>query len=208
MENINAFDILITLIKACQENCDEPIVHGPEGYGAILESADYLLAQSVRQLWNRDGHRFVSVKAAKLWDDLKVEGPIFDYCYQKPVHYKNEVPVHVKGYTGAKGTPDWEEDLKYKDAGDCFRFRQVFHIEHIVPINVILKELINLDLSEEKEVVYEKMDAVLNKIYVCYMTKEEDRTLNRNGAKTNRPDDYREVLDKQYKEAGIEVVGQ
>ena len=208
MENVNAFDILITLIKACQENCNEPIVRGPEGYDVILGSADYLLGQSVRQLWSREGHKFVSKKAAKLWGDLKVEGSIFDYCYQKPVHYKNEAPVHVKGYTGAKGTPDWEEDLIFKRTGDCFRFRQVSHIEHIVPIKIILEELLNLDLSEEKEVIYKKMDAILNKIYVCYITKEEDRALNRIGAKTKRPDDYREVLNKQYKEAGIEIVGQ
>lgn len=62
---------------------------------------------------------------------------------------------------------DWEEDLKFEKNGDSFKFRQVFHIEHIVPISIIIEELLKLDLSQEKDIIYKKMNAILNKIYVC-----------------------------------------
>lgn len=205
METVNAFDILIALIKACQDNYEEPCVSGPKGYDSTLGGIYYLLGQSVRHLWNKEGHKALSKEANKLWNDLKVDDSIFDYYYQKRVYYKNDIPVHVKGYTGAKSTPDWEEDLKFVKTGDNFKFRQVFHIEHIVPISIIIDELLKLDLSEEKEIVYKKMNTILNKIYVCYMTKDEDRKLNK-VAKTNRSDNYIEVINNEYKKAGIEVV--
>ena len=205
METVNSFDILIALIKGCQQNGDDQHIDGPENHDAKIGNLKYLLGQIVRSLWNRKGHKGLSKEAARIWDGLKVGEDIFDYYYQCKVFYKNDVPVHVKGYIGAKSNPDWEEDLKFTKEGDYFRFRQVFHIEHIVPISVILKQLISLDLSEDLDVVYSKIEAILDKIYVCYITKEEDRKLNKR-AKTNRPDDYRKVIEGVYKDAGIEVI--
>ena len=205
METVNSFDILIALIKGCQQNGDDQHIDGPENHDAKIGNLKYLLGQIVRSLWNRKGHKGLSKEAARIWDGLKVGEDIFDYYYQCKVFYKNDVPVHVKGYIGAKSNPDWEEDLKFTKEGDYFRFRQVFHIEHIVPISVILEQLISLDLSEDLDVVYSKIEAILDKIYVCYITKEEDRKLNKR-AKTNRPDDYRKVIEGVYKDAGIEVI--
>lgn len=204
METINSFDILISLIKACQEDANKPHVNGPNDYEGAMGGSYYILGQSVRQLWNRKGHRCVSKEASELWDKLKVGDSIFKYSYQKPIYYKNEEPVHVKGYVGARSTPDWEEDIKFSKEGDRFRFRSVFHIEHIVPIGIILKELLSIDLSKSKEEVYAKLDEILDKIYVCYMTKEEDRNLNK-VAKTNRSDNYLEVINTVYKTARIEI---
>ena len=158
----------------------------------------------MRQLWNREGHICVSKAALELWDRLKVGESIFDYYYQKPVFYQNEEPVHLKFYVGAKSTPDLEKYVHFEKEGDCFRFRQVFHIEHIVSIGIILDRLLELDLSEARESVYRKLDSILDKIYVCYMTKEEDRELNKH-AKTRRSEDYLEVIATDYKSAGIEI---
>ena len=204
MEAINSFEILISLIKACQDKPEEPNVRGPNGYDSTLGGAHYLLGQCIRNLWTREGHRCVSKKAHDLWERLEVGKPIFDYWYQKPVYYRNTEPVHVKGYVGAKSTPDWEEDLRFTKKGDYFRFRQVFHIEHIVPIGIILKELLELDISKDRDEVYGELNSILGKIYVCYMTKEEDRCLNK-VAKSNRSDDYLEVINTDYRKAGIEI---
>lgn len=204
METVNSFDILIALIKACQSNDEYPHVDGPNGYEAAMGSPKYLLGQSIRQLWNRKGHRCVSKMALELWNKLKVDDSIFKYSYQKPIYYKNEEPVSVKKYVGASSTPYWEGDIKFTKKGDYFRFRQVFHIEHIVPINVILEELLEIDLSKDKDEVYKKLDEILNKIYVCYITKKEDKELNK-VAKTKRSDNYLEVISKDYKNAGIEI---
>lgn len=96
METVNSFDILIALIKACQSNDEYPHVDGPNGYEAAMGSPKYLLGQSIRQLWNRKGHRCVSKTALDLWNNLKVGDSIFNYWYQKPIYYKNEEPVHIK----------------------------------------------------------------------------------------------------------------
>ena len=156
METVNSFDILIALIKGCQQNGDDQHIDGPENHDAKIGNLKYLLGQIVRSLWNRKGHKGLSKEAARIWDGLKVGEDIFDYYYQRKVFYKNDVPVHVKGYIGAKSNPDWEEDLKFTKEGDYFRFRQVFHIEHIVPISVILEQLISLDLSEDLDVVTDR----------------------------------------------------
>ena len=61
-----------------------------------------------------------------------------------------------------------------------------------------------LSILFTKDEVYKKLDEILNKIYVCYITKEEDKDLNR-VAKTKRSDNYLEVISKDYKNAGIEI---
>lgn len=63
-----------------------------------------------------------------------------------------------------------------------------------------------IDLSKDKDEVYKEIDEILNKIYVCYITKKEDKDLNR-VAKTKRSDNYLEVINKDYKDAGIEIAG-
>lgn len=100
METCNSFDILISLIKACQADFKKTHIDGLDGYEATMGGAYSLLGQSVRQLWNRKGHRCVSKKALELWNKLKVDDSIYNYEYQKPIYYKNEDPVLIKGYTG------------------------------------------------------------------------------------------------------------
>ncbi len=204
METVNSFDILISLISACQENSKEPHIKGPIGYDATLGGAYYLLGQTIRQLWNRKGNKCVSKKALELWNSLKVGDSIFNYWYQKPIYYQNEYPVFIKCYKGAESKPYWEGNIQFTHNKDYFRFRQVFHIEHIVPIGIILDQLLELNLQQDREIVYPKLDAILSKIHVCYMTKEEDRNLNR-VAKTKRSDNYLEVLSSDYQKAGIEI---
>lgn len=206
METINSFDILIALIKACQktEIDKDRFLSGPDDYEGNVASPFYLLNQTVRQLWNRKGHKCVSKKALELWNKLKVGKCIYDFYYQMPIEYKNEEPVHIKIYVGAAGTPSEEKDVVVSDKNSFFRFRQVFHKEHIVPIGIILKQLLEIDLSKDKDEVYKKIDEILNKIYICYMLKEEDRALNKI-AKTKRSDDYLHVINTDYKKAGIEI---
>lgn len=204
MVTCNSLDILISLIKACQDDFNNPRVDGPSDYEVILGSADYILGQIVRNLYNRTGHRCVSKQALKIWNKLKVGDSIFNYWNQKKVYYKNDEPIHLKYYKGAKSVPELEENVKFNKEGDSFKFRDVFHIEHIVPIKVIVKQLLAVDLIKDKKEVYHDINCILDKIYVCYITKEEDRKLNKI-AKMNRSDNYLNVINTIYKKAGIEI---
>ncbi len=205
METINSFDFLIALIKACQAKDKDPYIESPKGFNAKLGSSYYLLNQSIRQLWDRPGHMFVTKKALEFWNKFKIGEPIFKYYYQKPVFYKNVEPENIKLYKGAYKKPYWEGYIQYTGKKECFRFRQAFHREHIVPVNIIIEQLLKLNFEKEKAEVYKEIDAILNKIYICYMLKEENVRLDE-VAKNNRSDNYRQVLDDDYAKAQIEIV--
>ncbi len=204
MNDTNLFDYFSALIEACQKDKNQPRIYAPTGYDYCLEGAYYLLNQSIRQLAFRKGHRCVSKAAFTLWNNLQVRQPIFNYWYQKPVCYNNSEPVTVSFYRGAGSEPFLRKEIKFEGKNSCFPFRQVFHVEHVVPVNVILNQLLNVNLSDNKEKVYENIHTVLDKIYLCYMTKEEDRRLNKI-AKTRRSDNFAEVIAKEYRDAGIEI---
>ena len=204
METVNSFDVILSLIKACKNEETFYAVSGPRNHDIKLGNSHYLLGQIIRNLWNQKGHRCISKRVLELWNKLKIGEPIINYYYQMPVYYENEEPVHIKCYKGAGSSSNWEGDIKYINKTDYFRFREVFHIEHIVPVGIILKQLLELDLNLDKEVLYNKLNFILDKIYVCYMLKEEDRKLNK-VSKNNRSDNYLEVIDNDYKKAGIEI---
>lgn len=205
METINSFDIILALIKAHKDENTFHTVPGPDNYDVKLDSVHYLLGQTIRNLWNKKGHICISKKALEKWNELKVGEPIINYSYQKPVYYKNEEPVYIKCYKGASSSPYYGGEVKYVGNSSYFRFRQVFHIEHIVPIGVILEELLKVDINLDKEVLYKELNFILDKIYVCFMLKEEDKELNKVN-KIKRSDNYLEVINSDYKKAGIEIV--
>lgn len=144
MKIVNCYDILIYLIKSCQtNNLSETFINGLNGFEeARLGGTYYLLNQFIRQFYDRNKHRGISKNAFDLWKRLKINDSYTNYRYQKPVYYKNSEPVSVKFYIGSNNKPDYEKELIFTNHNDHFRFRQVFHIEHIVPVNVILKELL------------------------------------------------------------------
>ncbi len=204
METINSFDIILTLIKACKDEKSYFTVPGPTNHDIKLGASFYLLGQAVRNLWNQKNHRCVSKKALDLWNSLNIGKPIFDYAYQDPIYYKNLTPVHIKLYKGASNTPYFEGNIQCLKKNDHFKFREAFHIDHIVPINIILEQLLELDLSLDKETLYNKLNFIVDKIYVCFILKEEDRKLNKI-SKSKRSDNYLEVLKNDYKKAEIEI---
>ena len=75
----------------------------------------------------------------------------------------------------------------------------------IVPVEIIKKELLGLDLKCDFKVQAERVETILDKIYVCKMLKEENA-----GLKNKRSsDDYKNIIENDYKnaETPIEVVG-
>lgn len=204
MKTINSFDIILALIKACKDEENFYALSGPKNHNIKLGNSFYLLNQVVRNLWNQKGHKCVSKKALELWNNLNIEKPIFDFYNQLPVYYKNLNPVYIKLYKGASNTPYFEGNIQCLKKNDHFKFREAFHIEHIVPINIILEQLLELDLSLDKETLYNKLNFIVDKIYVCFILKEEDRKLNKI-SKSKRSDNYLEVLENDYKKANIEI---
>lgn len=81
--------------------------------------------------------------------------------------------------------------------GESFAYREVFHDEHIIPINVIINELLKLS-----NLNYQTVVEILSKISVCKMLKTEDRSIY-NARK--RVFDVNEIIETTYLEANIYV---
>ena len=198
-QEITVLDIIITLAKAIKEtkepdekNCQYYLDDGTNR----LWGAKYLLGQILRQYRIKDSHIFISVAADKLWKEVTNEEMCnYNYTMGVPVHREK----YLELYKGASKTPFYKG--VFKD-GDNFQYRQVFHDEHVIPIEMIIKKL-----EEEKDLNYTNVQKILDNIYMCRMLKSENLELNK-GNRNAREWDVKETIQKIYKEKHyIEIVG-
>ncbi|MDD4832604.1 MAG: hypothetical protein PHI78_02900 [Clostridia bacterium] len=101
---------------------------------------------------------------------------IFNYTYTDKVIISNPnffEPVDF--FKGGEKNPCVCKDLHAKNS---FAFREIFHDEHIVPINVIIKQLLSMDPT------HENIKSVIGKIGVCKMLKTLRPSNTRAGKET------------------------
>jgi hypothetical protein len=210
MSNNATIEIIYTILKNCEKyrsdaNCKECTKNGTtqckpkkcewhyipqEKGGRIIWGVDYLLGQILRQIDVPDERKHVSVGATEKWKELGFdEKDIWKYNYQDAVSCNTSATV-VK-YKGA--SKNGEEVSATENGG--FTFREVFHDEHIVPINDVLEELFKIP---KEKLTLEMISEYLDKIHVCRILKSEDRKIH---PKYNRGCDldYKRVYDEIYK---------
>ncbi len=199
-EKNKVLDIIIELAKAIKEtkepdekNCQYYLDDGTNR----LWGAKYLLGQILRQYRIKEDHIFVSVAANELWRKITNEEMYkYNYTMKVPVHRDCELDL----YRGASSAP-FEKGKQHKP-NDTFQYRQVFHDEHVIPIEMIIKKL-----EEEKDLNYTNVQKILDNIYMCRMLKSENLELNK-GNRNAREWDVKETIEKIYKEKHyIEIVG-
>ena len=197
----NVLDIIIALVKAIKEtkepdekNCRYYLEDGKNR----LWGAKYLLNQVLRQYRINDDHIFISIAADKLWKEItdgKVEIKNYNYTMQIPVHKECTLDL----YKGAANIPF--EKAKTLKPSDTFQYRQVFHDEHVIPIEMIIKKL-----EGEKNLTYENVQKILDNIYMCRMLKSENIELNK-GNRNTREWDVKKTIEEIYNEKHhIEIV--
>ncbi|MBR4770905.1 MAG: hypothetical protein IK090_08285 [Clostridia bacterium] len=171
--------------------------------GISKEGVYYILNQTIRQLWIPEDHYLQSVRARDWWEK-NAEGDMILCSYKDKVVVKNDIPSHPT-YIGASKKPVTEEGTDLKK-GDSFEYRSFFHNEHIVPVDTIEKQLLQLDVDGMKPPVLAKeVETILDKIYICMMLKEENA-----GLKNKRcSDNYQKIIRDDYAKAKtpIKVVG-
>lgn len=178
MEKNEVLDIIISFVNGCKDKscikCN----------GKRIGNTNYLLNQILRQYDIDDDHILVSKKARALWTEIAEKEDIRKVNYRKTFEAKIDKEINM--YFGAKksGEPTWIKK------GQKVIWNNIFHDEHAIPINVIIKELCSLEPLN-----YENVLKVLDKIYICKMLKEEDRNIK---LKSNRPADIIEVVEKIY----------
>lgn len=183
-------DIIIPFIEATKN--DRPI-NSENQLVPQMGGTKYLLGQMIRQLQILPNHYFISTKAKALWEQISTKD-ILCYHYRELVQCENEQEIPVNCYKNNSKIP---HELRAK-IGKQFIYRDVFHDEHMTPVNDIIERLIAIDTPN-----YENVSKVLNSIYICKMLKDEDRRLY---PKYHRPSEISQIIDKIYTPAGIEIV--
>ena len=194
---IKVLDIIIALTDAVKKtqmidenNCQYYLEDGVNR----LWGAKYLLGQILRQYRIKEDHIFISVAADKLWREItdgkeKIEN----------YHYTMDVPVHkeckLNLYKGAAKEP-FEKEKAFAPT-NTFQYRQVFHDEHVIPIEDVIQKLISLETLN-----YENVQNILNNIYMCRMLKSENIGLSHKG----RPWSVVDTIRTIYHEKNIEIV--
>ncbi len=200
MENkCEVYDIIISLVKGYKNkdaNSEHFIESEFDGKKIWLLNTQYLLNQFLRQINVPQERCLVSQKALEKWKSLVGDEDINKYYYRENVEVKYD--GFISEYKGAKKNPEPEREVK---PGDTFIFRDLFHLEHVVPISVIIEELCTL--YDNDALNYENVDKVISSIYVCRMLKEEDRRIEE---KYKRPNNKDDVIKDVYDKARIVLV--
>ena len=195
MDKNPVLDIIISLLEnekiyRINKKVGSKIECSYNGKTYVLWNSNYLLGQIIRQYCISEDKYYISQKAKALWEQITKQN-IWDYSYRDRIICENDAEISAKSYKGASS--------KYSTttlrSGVEFIFNDIFHDEHIIPINVIIKELKSLP-----ECTYKTIEDTLDKIRVCRMLKEEDREIKE---KSRRPSDFNYVIENIYKKHGI-----
>ena len=219
MSNNATIEIIYTILKNCEEyrsdaNCKECTKNGTtqckpkkckwhyipqEKGGRIIWGVDYLLGQILRQIDVPKERKHLSRGAMEKWNALGLDDKnIWEYNYQDWVECNISGEIVIEEYIGSSS-----KSKERKLTGNCgFKFRDVFHDEHIVPINDILEELFKIP---KEQLTYEKISEYLDKIHICRILKSEDRNIQ---PKYNRGCDldFERVYDEIYKKCGVTIL--
>ena len=140
-----------------------------------LHSFKYLLGQTIRAYIIPANQIHVSVGASQRWKKL-TSASIFKFTYDEFVTcdvLQTSVPCNFYNGSQKNGTPT------QINPGDRFRFNNMFHVDHVIPVSLILNELIGLTAPCAQQV-----KNTLDKMHLCYILKDEDRKLGRTKSRT------------------------
>lgn len=167
-------DIIMSALKGIQLDRDNIILYR------------YLLNQAIRQYIIPEENWHLSKAAKELWDSITSED-IRKYNYKQPITCDRADQTPVKKFAGNNSIGS---DIKI-EKGDIIPFNKLFSAEHMTPVADIIKELKALD-----DITPENVKAILDKIHICRVTKEEDRKIN---PKYGRDIDIEKIKNDAYK---------
>lgn len=156
-----------------------------------LKSLKYLINQAVRQYDIPKGNRHVSRAAHARWKELS-SNDILNKHYQDKV-VCDRLAGTSKQYTLFIGASKKGKPTIITEKG--FRFRQMFHEDHVIPVAMIVDSLIKKGKTNEQTI-----KKLLNKMHICTLLKAEDHRLPK---KEGRFLDFWKTINTAYDRAGI-----
>lgn len=195
MNNKNILDIIIFLTNEMKKNNHH--INNIDSYEITFGGAKYILSQLLRQLKLPPSNYLVTIEADKLWNEIRYEDTLLttELSYSSKVVVQKDCEISLDRYRGASSTPE-DKKLILKQ-GSHFKYNDVFHDDHIIPIKNIVEELYNLN-----DVNYQNVQNILNKITICKMLKQEDRNLKN---KTANRDSVIGVIKNIYNTKGVYI---
>lgn len=189
MKNDAIINSIITLLEAYNKALSDKSNQGIRNSNSLK----YLINQSIRQYDIPPNNLHVSEKALKQWKDLTTS-KIEDYHYNDKVICDNQIKTKsIKLYKGANGKGNY----KKLSLGDSFKFNAIFHEDHVIPVSLILKEIVKLEIIN-----YNSIKDILDMMHICVILKEEDRKLGRT---KERDIDFNKTIVDVYNKNGVEL---
>lgn len=185
-------DTIVVLLKGYKKLCATQNVNAQH-----ISSLEYILGQTIRAYKVPDEKTFISEAAKDRWESLTSDD-INKYDYnQKFTCDKLKKSTDFLLFTGSqnKGT------LTTINPGDKICFNDMFHVDHIVPVQLIKEELHGLSMSQ---ITAQKVGRILQKMCLCRILKEEDRKIGRTAGRTL---DCKQTICNVYNPNGVFVVG-
>ena len=195
MKDTNIFDAIIMLTKAIKntpKTKNKNISYYSAFDGYKFGNLKYILNQLLRQYDIPQDRIFISEEALNYWNSI-TNDDITKFNYTDKFTLKTPLNEIYKGANKSPQTLD-----KPIEAGRKIEFRKVFHEEHIIPVDNIIKMLLALD---ENDLTYNNVKKILDNIYICKMLKSENTTLSH-----KRPNDVIEIVDTIYASKNINIV--
>ena len=144
---------------------------------------DYLLNQTIRQYIIPNDHWRISVAAKELWDSL-TSVKICQYNYRQVFVCNRAANVRAKKFKGSKKRGTSIAILR----DSKHHFNEFFVAEHMTPVADIKDQLEKLNNP-----TIEQVEEILDKIYICRITKKEDRSIQ---PKYKRGIEYDDICKK------------
>lgn len=164
-------------------------------YKGDANTLKYLIGQIVRQYDVPASNWHVSKAAEDRWCELTANPNIRDYHYKDLV--KCDKLAESKTYNVYKGAS--KAGVKRKlNSGSAIQFREMFHEDHVIPVSLMLDELAKMNSISAAGI-----KALLDKMHLCVILKEEDRVIGRT---KGRSLDFQKTVNGVYVPAGIILV--
>lgn len=183
------------------------VIAGIKGYNnaVLMDSSNialhnafkYLINQTIRLYILPEGHMYASYKAETLWNEITSDDMSRRGYRDRVKADKVNGPTPLYRY---KGSNKKSEKAPYSLCPNkTFVFNDIFHEDHIIPVCYFVDKLLRLTESELSE---ERVEKILDGMYIAKILKEEDRKLPR----INRPNNLSAVLRTTYKELKVRPI--
>ena len=108
-----------------------------------------MLRDVIRKFKVDRDHVYISNNAQKLWNNIMVKNDMYNYQYTDRIICTKKSDSKVKLYKSNENKPFSTTTLSL---GNEYKYNNIFHDDHMIPLSVLINRLTSYDRINEKEV--------------------------------------------------------